>query len=395
MVLYAYRALVLLAALAGSVIGSAAEHADQKAHTPHVELRATSMPSQSGSIKVHTKKDFAPKTGKANAAFIILARNSNQAGLLSSMQQNEDKFNSNYNYPYVILNDQPFTDEFMQVISSVTKAQVKFGTIDHSMWGYPQWIDQEKAAKGRKALEEKKAPYASSESYRHMCRFQSGFFFRHPLTMEYDYYWRIEPDVNFYCNIDYDVFAFMEAKDLKYGWTLSLTDYPSTLETFWPTVQKWISKHPEWMTSGKSSLRPWLHDDDKMEKYNLCHFWSNFEIGSLKWLRSEQYVSYFDHLDKSGGFFYERWGDAPVHSVAVALMLNESDVHFFNDIGYQHPPLTHCPSEPQLQAKCTCNGSESFESNSWSCGHRLKKLFPDYTWSMEKYNMEIEPFQHK
>jgi hypothetical protein len=27
-------------------------------------------------------------------------------------------------------------------------------------------------------------------------------------------------------------------------------------------------------------------------------------------------------------------GDAPVHSVAVALMLPESEVHFFDDIGY-------------------------------------------------------------
>ncbi|KAJ2963764.1 hypothetical protein NQZ79_g1324 [Umbelopsis isabellina] len=388
MVLYAYRALVLLVALAGSVISSMEHHiSHSKPGSSVIELIATSQSSSTGTIQIHTKKHFAPKTGTANAAFIILARNSNANGLLSSMRQNEENFNRKYNYPYVILNDEPFTDEFMQVIGNVTQAEVKFGTIDHSMWGYPEWIDQEKAAKDRENLKAKGAPYGGSESYRHMCR--------HPLAMEYDYYWRIEPDVKFYCDLDYDVFAFMEAKDLKYGWTLSLTDYPATLETFWPTVQKWISKHPEWMTTGESSLRPWLHDDANMEQYNLCHFWSNFEIGSLKWLRSEQYVSYFEHLDKSGGFFYERWGDAPVHSVAVALMLNASDVHFFNDIGYYHPPLTHCPSEPQLQAKCACNGSESFESSNWSCGHRMKKLFPDYTWTMEKYNMEIEPFQHK
>ncbi|CAM0140857.1 unnamed protein product [Umbelopsis sp. WA50703] len=301
-----------------------------------MELLSNSLPSPSGSIQIHTKKHFAPQTGKANAAFIILARNSNEAGLLSSLQQNEEKFNKKYNYPYIILNDEMFTEEFRQVISNATRAQVKFGTIDQSMWGYPEWVDQEKAAKDRETLKAQSVPYASSESYRHMCRFQSGFFFRHPLTLDYDYYWRIEPDVDYYCELDYDVFAFMEAKDLKYGWTLSLTDYPVTLPSFWPTVQKWMAKHPEWMTTGKSSLRKWLHDDPEMEHYNFCHFWSNFEIGSLKWLRSEEYLSYFEHLDKSGGFFYERWGDAPVHSVAVALMLNESDVHFFNDIGYKN-----------------------------------------------------------
>lgn len=48
-------------------------------------------------------------------------------------------------------------------------------------------------------------------------RFQSGFFFRHPLLDAYDYYWRLEPDVDYYCDIDYDVFKFMRNNGKKYG----------------------------------------------------------------------------------------------------------------------------------------------------------------------------------
>ena len=48
-------------------------------------------------------------------------------------------------------------------------------------------------------------------------RFQSGFFFRHPLLDGYEYYWRIEPDVDFLCDIDYDVFKFMRNNGKKYG----------------------------------------------------------------------------------------------------------------------------------------------------------------------------------
>lgn len=51
-------------------------------------------------------------------------------------------------------------------------------------------------------------------------RFQSGFFFRHPMLDEYDYYWRIEPYVDYTCDIDYDVFKFMRNNNKKYG-TLS------------------------------------------------------------------------------------------------------------------------------------------------------------------------------
>ena len=47
-------------------------------------------------------------------------------------------------------------------------------------------------------------------------------------------------------------------------------------------------------------------------EYNLCHFWSNFEIASLDFWRGEAYIKYFEALDRAGGFYYERWGDAPV-----------------------------------------------------------------------------------
>jgi len=52
----------------------------------------------------------------------------------------------------------------------------------------------------------------------------------------------------------------------------------------------------------------WISNDNG-DTYNRCHFWSNFEIADLNFLRSPAYMNYFDHLDKSGGFSYERWGD--------------------------------------------------------------------------------------
>lgn len=42
------------------------------------------------------------------------------------------------------------------------------------------------------------------------------------------------------------------------------------------------------------------------ESYNMCHFWSNFEIARLDWFRSKEYEEFFDIMDKSGGFWTER-----------------------------------------------------------------------------------------
>lgn len=58
---------------------------------------------------------------------------------------------------------------------------------------------------------------------------------------------------------------------------------------------------------GKGSKLPKV-DPEAMEgeKYNMCHFWSNFEIASLSWFRSKEYEDFFQMMDRSGGFWMER-----------------------------------------------------------------------------------------
>jgi alpha 1,2-mannosyltransferase len=86
-------------------------------------------------------------------------------------------------------------------------------------------------------------------------------------------------------------------------------------------------------------------------------------------MRSKAYLDYFDSLDHDGGFFYERWGDAPVHSIAAGLLLRKDQVHFFNEIAYYHVPFTHCPTGEQtrLNLKCHCDPGENFDWKGYSC----------------------------
>ena len=58
---------------------------------------------------------------------------------------------------------------------------------------------------------------------------------------------------------------------------------------------------------------------------------------------------------------YQRWGDAPIHSIAAALFASKDQVHFFNNIGYRHGPFQHCPQgELHKQGKCSCNPNDNF-----------------------------------
>ncbi|CEG82721.1 Putative Alpha 1,2-mannosyltransferase [Rhizopus microsporus] len=189
-----------------------------------------------------------------------------------------------------------------------------YGKVDGHMWGYPSFINTTYAAECREELAKQNIPYASSESYRHMCRFQSGFFFRHPLLDEFDYYWRIEPDVDYYCDIDYDVFKFMRDNNKKYGFNIAFREFIQTVPSLWQTVMNFKKEYPEVVShwpSKKDSLVKFVTDDDG-QSYNGCHFWTNFEIASLDLWRSNDYLKLFGYLDRAGGFFYERWGDAPL-----------------------------------------------------------------------------------
>jgi alpha 1,2-mannosyltransferase len=91
----------------------------------------------------------------------------------------EKTFNSKFGYPWVFLNEEPFSEAFINYTTSMTTSKTYYGLVNESMWGYPDFIDQEKAANERERL--KKLPYGLSESYRHMCRFQryidKGFLF--------------------------------------------------------------------------------------------------------------------------------------------------------------------------------------------------------------------------
>lgn len=37
------------------------------------------------------------------------------------------------------------------------------------------------------------------------------------LSLNLEYYWRVEPDVRYFCDLDYDPFLYMKQNNKKYG----------------------------------------------------------------------------------------------------------------------------------------------------------------------------------
>jgi len=222
-------------------------------------------------------------------------------------------------------------------------------------------------------MRKNKVIYGDSVPYRNMCRFNSGFFFRHELLKDIKYYWRVEPDVEYYCDIDYDPFLVMQDNNKLYGFTISLFEYEATIPTLWSGVKEFMEQYPQYLTEG-NALK--FLSDDGGQTYNRCHFWSNFEIADLDLWRSEAYMKFFEFLDQKGGFYYERWGDAPVHSIGAALFAKKEQIHFFEDIGYKHNPFIHCPQgASHAKGKCWCDVKENFDYEWYSCTNKYDALF--------------------
>jgi len=308
-------------------------------------------------------------------------------------------------------------------------------------------------------------------------------------------------------------------RGIKYGFTITVLEGPSTIPTLWEHTRGFMQRNADLIP--EDNLMEFVTGRDG--EYNLCHFWSNFELGDLRFFRSQvrwscytgntlrkgwlydlsqgrrwaasrncthcavglnpgSYVSvpccvirtasvlwlrlcrrliglrrehcirtgvsdhtlgtpqayeeYFKYLDRTGGFFYERWGDAPVHSLGAVMLLNSTQVrpswaytgswtlvmpglpqaapvarsglavlpevyvgcmaqggdkmsltanccmqiHHFGDIGYRHNSFTNCPAK--LRNNCACDAMKSvdFHSplNSFGQCHSLwKKVMRD------------------
>ncbi|OAD67299.1 glycosyltransferase family 15 protein, partial [Phycomyces blakesleeanus NRRL 1555(-)] len=287
---------------------------------------------------------------------------SEQEAIAETIVNFQDKFNKNFNYPYVFLNNDLFTDEFKTAMKlAAPNAEMSFGLVPQDHWGYPPWVNETLAAESRKQMDADNVFYGGMESYHHMCRYQSGFFFNHPLLDNYDWYWRVEPGVKFFCDITYDPFLYMQKNNKQYGFVVTLTELKETIPTLWKTVREYAYSRRINITSNPQLLFPFF--EDEQGDYNLCHFWSNFEIASLNLWRSPAYRDFFNYLDQTGKFFYERWGDAPVHSIAAGLFLETDQVHYFEDIGYQHDLYRHCPSTASGKG-CRCDCPEGTNDKS-------------------------------
>ncbi|AAS51968.1 ADR048Wp [Eremothecium gossypii ATCC 10895] len=299
------------------------------------------------------------------AAFVVLAREEDLWSLVTSIRHVEDRFNARYHYDWVFVGATPLSEKFQTVTRSLVSGRARFCVAQAAAREYPPAVEKERAGKATTALAES----GVSIEQVLLWRFHAGYLALLPEMQEYEYYWYVEPDIELYCDINYDIFRFMKAHRKQFGFILATED-PSDYSALWTEATAFAKQRADLLAH--DNLRNFVSNDG--DTFNGCVFRAGFQVSSLDFWRSDAFRAFFEALDASGGFFYNLWTDVAVQTLAVALLMDRRDVHFFDSIGLYHREMRSCPFEQTIrrQNKCICNPEQDL---TWETGYVCTRRF--------------------
>ena len=254
---------------------------------------------------------------KATILYLTRSTESDIVDLKRSLRRLDQNFNDQFGYPVTIFHE-GLSIVTKSDLQRATRSQLTFAQVDFSLPNFINRTDVPEKILGR-----------FSVGYRHMCRFFSGTIFNHPALAAYEWYWRLDTDSFLRGRIRYDVFKFMEAKDLWYGYIVMLKEDPEVVKGLWSATNEYI-RGENIQVKGMGRIT------DHIGEWNQLYYYNNFEISKLSFGRSPEYQKFFFYLDQLRGIYMHRWGDAPIRTFAVSMFVPDDKIHQFSDISYSH-----------------------------------------------------------
>ena len=252
---------------------------------------------------------------KPKAAIYFLTRPNVRTGQVKDMMTSLFKhFNNKFRYPIIVFHTGDMSNETDIILSAVQLRDLVF--MQEIEFEIPRFFPKRENTKCPGAI-----------GYRHMCRFHSNTVYLHPIMQGLEYAWRLDDDSQLMePSISYDVFAFMKQHHLIYGYRHISIDWASCVQGLWDGVYQYKKQN---------GIKGQFIDKWKNGKM----FYNNFEISQVSFWTSPEYRRFITYIDRLGGIYSYRWGDAPIKSLALALFVPANQIHRFSDIGYKHQKL--------------------------------------------------------
>jgi len=171
--------------------------------------------------------------------------------------------------------------------------------------------------------------------YRGMCRFFSGPIFHHEAMRDVEIYMRLDVDSFILEKMPFDPFRELVERKASYAYLATGKEeepFAVNLGSNFTSIASTLGINLRIMDNFSPSL-----------DWDLSFYYTNFEVSRLDFWRSAVYSQIFDYLDSTGGFFLHRWGDGPVHLLAVAYLLQPEQVLRWDRVPYWHQSLVVLP----------------------------------------------------
>jgi hypothetical protein len=256
------------------------------------------------------------------AALVLLTRGYPNNEWYSRLIQRNNHIYENFNkklktqYPLVIFHEGNITEEQQKFIVNQGKNEdVRFVNISsHFQW--PQYCNPSLMKDS-----------GFSHGYRIMCAFNSLHIWNY--CKEFDYIFRIDEDT-LIGDLDYDVFEYMESKNLDYmvGRFCEET-HPLTNETIPPVAHALLGE--KWKESDYDQTKLWVP-------------YTNLYIAKTSLFLQPEVQNFLKALVENPDFFYNRWGDHVVSGIVLKAFSKSEKTEAIPNFIYLHGSH-HCVTQ--------------------------------------------------
>lgn len=249
-------------------------------------------------------------------------------------------FNKKYNYPVIILHEGDYDEKAQNEIKCSLRQNhrhvISFKQLDTGDFEIPEHINKERVSQ---VVQLQPIPYWRNERYRSMCYFWMKHFFKY--TTEFDYVMRLDDDSIIEEPLVTDLFQTMVDKEFVYVSNLLHLDCGICNFGMKEMFEKIIPAAKERLNDKMFVPSKIPKNTEIIEKFHKLYklnqgididtsedittempvmYYNNFFVTDTRFWQRDDVKYIIGEIDKHGGIFYYRYGDAPLQTIIVSLL---------------------------------------------------------------------------
>lgn len=186
-------------------------------------------------------------------------------------------------------------------------------------------------------------------SYFAMCRFFTLMLSTHPLLTLFNYYWRLDSHSYVFAPQPIeDPFELMQRRQIQYAFIMTNEEGEPYVTGLWKLFHDFLDRHCLKPSAGlRQTQTSWFG------RYSFDIIFTNFAIANVSlWRENPMIQAWLQLVDRHGGIYRHRWGDAPIHTLALTQFLAREQIARLRYFGYFHRREYVCARETDEAVVC-------------------------------------------